>query len=95
MVAALGAACVALLAAFVGGVWAVLRWRRDVAREERDRYWARATVVFELVSGDDVGRNELGYALAAAMCDIQRVPRGEEASARVMKELLGDDRRRR
>ncbi|MFJ4296506.1 hypothetical protein [Curtobacterium sp. NPDC089689] len=26
-----------LVVAVVGGVWVVLRWRRNVAREERDR----------------------------------------------------------
>ncbi|TCK64100.1 hypothetical protein [Curtobacterium sp. PhB136] len=88
VVAALAAAGLSLVAAIIGGLWAVLRWRQDVAREERDRYWARLTVVFELVSGDDVGRHELGYALAEAMCDMQRIPPGEEAGAKVMRELL-------
>jgi len=92
VVAALAAAALTLLGAVVGGCWAIVRWRRDVEREERDRYWARLTVVFELVSGDDVGRHELGYALAAAMCDMQKIPRGEEPGAKVMRELLSRSR---
>ncbi|MGN8051307.1 hypothetical protein ACTJKO_16630 [Curtobacterium sp. 22159] len=94
VVAAVLTVAFTLAAAAVGGLWAVLRWRRDVAREERDRYWSRVTVVFELVSGEDVGRNELGYALARAMYDMQKVPPGEEPSARVLRELLVGVRRR-
>ncbi|MFJ4222371.1 hypothetical protein [Curtobacterium luteum] len=95
VVAALVTTGLTVAAALVGGVWAVVRWRRDVAREERDRYWARVTVVFDLVSGEDIGRNELGYALARAMYDMQRVPHGGEPSARVLRELLIGVRRSR
>lgn len=93
VVAAVGAASVALVGALVGGVWAVLRWRRDVAREERDRYWSRLTTVFDFVTSADTGRREIGGTLARAMYDMRRVPPGEEPGARVLAELLADDRR--
>jgi hypothetical protein len=37
VVAAALAVALTAVAGLVGGLWAVLRWRRDVAREERDR----------------------------------------------------------
>lgn len=91
------AACTAaftMLVALVGGVWAVVRWRRDVAREERDRYWSRLTVVFELITDREVGRREIGRGLAKAMYEMQKVPRGEEPAAKVLEELLIDGRGR-
>ena len=91
-----GALCTAtftLLAAFVAAVWAVVRWRRDVAREERDRYWTRLTVVFDLITATEVGRREIGRNLAQAMYDMQKVPAGEEPAARVLAELLIEQRR--
>jgi len=95
VVAALAAAALTLVAGFVGGVWAVLRWRRDVAREERDRYWSRLTVVFDFITAHDLGRREIGGELAQAMYDMQRVPRGEEPSAKVLEELLARKKRTR
>ncbi len=71
VVAALGAAALTLVAAVVGGAWAVVRWRRDVAREERDRAWSRFVWIVEQACADDVGRAELGAASAAAMYDMQ------------------------
>ncbi|PZE31023.1 hypothetical protein [Curtobacterium sp. MCLR17_042] len=93
VVAALCTAAFTLLVAVVGGLWAVIRWRRDVAREQRDRYWARLTVVFDLITAAEVGRREIGRNLAQAMYDMQRVPAGEEPAARVLAELFIEKRR--
>ncbi|WJX98784.1 hypothetical protein [Curtobacterium sp. 458] len=95
VVAAVVTTGLTLVVAVVGGVWVVLRWRRDVAREERDRYWSRLTVVFELISDREVGRREIGRGLAKAMYEMQKVPRGEEPAAKVLEELLIDGRGRR
>ncbi|NQW90562.1 hypothetical protein HQQ88_09660 [Curtobacterium sp. VKM Ac-2861] len=96
--AALCTAAFTLLAAFVGGLWAVIRWRRDVAREQRDRYWTRLTVVFDLITASEIGRREIGRReigrnLAQAMYDMQKVPAGEEPAARVLAELFIEKRR--
>ena len=93
VVAALCTAAFTLLVAVVGGLWAVIRWRRDVAREQRDRYWARLTVVFDLITAAEVGRREIGRNLAQAMYDMQKVPAGEEPAARVLAELFIEKRR--
>ncbi|PZE93914.1 hypothetical protein DEJ00_01480 [Curtobacterium sp. MCLR17_039] len=69
------------------------RLRRDVAREQRDRYWARLTVVFDLITAAEVGRREIGRNLAQAMYDMQKVPAGEEPAARVLAELFIEKRR--
>jgi hypothetical protein len=82
-----------LTAATVGGVWAVVRWRRDVAREERDRYWSRLTWALDLMSSEDVGRSDLGFLLAEAMYDMQKVPSGEEPGGKVLEEIFEQKRR--
>uniref|UniRef100_A0A942T8L5 Uncharacterized protein n=1 Tax=Neobacillus citreus TaxID=2833578 RepID=A0A942T8L5_9BACI len=69
--AALCTAAFTLLAAFVGGLWAVLRWRRDVAREERDRAWGRFVWIVDQACDGDVGRAEVGLLGADAMYDMQ------------------------
>lgn len=57
--------------AFVGGVWAVVRWRRDVAREERDRAWSRFVWIVDQACDPDIGRTEIGTIAADAMYDMQ------------------------
>ncbi|GAA3336976.1 hypothetical protein GCM10017714_01970 [Curtobacterium pusillum] len=78
VVAALGAAAVTVVAGLVGGVWALLRWRRDVAREERDRAWSRFVWTVEQVCHGDVGRGEIGFASANTMYEMQ-ILRDEDA----------------
>ncbi|PCN49132.1 hypothetical protein Csp2054_02750 [Curtobacterium sp. 'Ferrero'] len=70
----LAAACTAaftMLVALVGGVWAVVRWRRDVAREERDRAWSRLVWIVDQACDADVGRSEIGLVGADTMYDMQ------------------------
>ncbi|WIE74786.1 hypothetical protein [Curtobacterium sp. MCSS17_007] len=69
--AALVGSALTLVGAAVGGVWALLRWRRVVAREERDRAWAGSVWTVEHASDADVGRAEIGRASAQAMSDMQ------------------------
>ncbi|ROP60757.1 hypothetical protein [Curtobacterium sp. ZW137] len=71
VVAALCAAGLTMVVAVVGGCWAVLRWRRDVHREERDRAWTRIVWAIDLVCSDDVGQNEIGRLAFEAACDMQ------------------------
>ncbi len=71
VVAAVCTAAFTLLVAFVGGVWAVIRWRRDVAREERDRAWSRFVWIVDQACDADVGRAEIGTIGADAMYDMQ------------------------
>lgn len=93
VVAAVVTTGITLAAAVVGGSWTVVRWRRDVAREERDRYWSRLTWALELMSSEDVGRSDLGFLLAEAMYDMQKVPAGEEPGAKVLEEIIEQKRR--
>ncbi|PZF04113.1 hypothetical protein DEJ01_08460 [Curtobacterium sp. MCLR17_040] len=93
VVAALCTAAFTLLVAVVGGLWAVIRWRRDVAREQRDRAWSRFVWVVDLITAAEVGRREIGRNLAQAMYDMQKVPAGEEPAARVLAELFIEKRR--
>ena len=72
VVAALGAAALTLVVGVVGGVWAVLRWRRDVAREARER-----------ACDGDVGRAEIGSMSAQAMYDM-RILGGDDAALGTM-----------
>lgn len=83
VVAALAAAALTLVAGFVGGVWAVLRWRRDVAREERDRAWSRFVWTVEQACDGDVGRAEIGSTSAEAMYDMP-ILRGDDAALGTM-----------
>lgn|GEM_PF-2345885 len=70
VVAALAVGLTAV-AGLVGGLWAVLRWRRDVARAERDRAWSRFVWTVDQACDGDVGRNEIGFASADTMYDMQ------------------------
>lgn len=54
-----------------GGLWAVLRWRRDVAREERERAWSRFVWTVDQACDGDVGGSEVGLASAGAMSNMQ------------------------
>ncbi|WIB76520.1 hypothetical protein DEJ28_12765 [Curtobacterium sp. MCPF17_002] len=83
VVAALAAAALTLVAGMVGGVWAVLRWRRDVAREERDRAWARFVWTVDQACAGDIGRAEIGSMGAEAMYDM-RILRGDDAALGTM-----------
>jgi len=78
VVAAVAAGALTLVAALVGGVWAAVRWRRDVAREERDRAWARFVWTVEQACDGDVGRAEVRAISARAMYDMQNL-RGDDA----------------
>ena len=71
VIAALGASALTFVRAVAGTVWAVLRWRRDVAREERDRAWSRFVWTVDQACHADVGRAEIGFASADAMYDMQ------------------------
>lgn len=88
VVAALGAATLTLLAGLVAGVWALLRWRRDVAREERDRAWSRFVWTVEQTCATDVGRSELGRASAKAMYEMQILRDEDEAVGNIVLELI-------
>lgn len=71
VVAAALAVALTAVAGLVGGLWAVLRWRRDVARDERDRAWTRFVWTVDQACDRDVGRAEIGFASADAMYDMQ------------------------
>ncbi len=89
VVAALGAAALTLLGAVVGGCWAVLRWRRDVHREERDRAWTRIVWAVDLLCADDVGRNEIGRDAFRAVYDMQIARDEDEAFVNIVSEAVG------
>ncbi|SOC87594.1 hypothetical protein SAMN05660766_1279 [Curtobacterium sp. 314Chir4.1] len=76
VVAAAQAVALTAVAGLVGGLWAVLRWRRDVAREERDRAWSRFVWTVEQACDGDVGRAEIGFASADVMYDMQILREG-------------------
>ena len=78
VVAAAVGSTLTLVGALVGGLWAVLRWRRDVAREERDRAWARFVWTVDHACDADVGRAEVGSVGANAMYDMQSL-RGHDS----------------
>lgn len=71
VVAALGAAGLTLVGAIAGWCWALLRWRRDVHREERDRAWSRIVWAIDHVCADDIGRNEIGREAFEAAYNMQ------------------------
>lgn len=60
------------------GLWAGLRSRRDVAREERDRAWSRFVWTVDHACAEDVGRAGVGSLGAEAMYDM-RSRRGDGA----------------
>lgn len=78
VVAAAVGSVLTLVGGAVGGIWALVRWRRDVAREERDRAWARFVWTVDQVCDGDVGRSEVGGVGANAMYDMQ-ILRGDDA----------------
>ncbi|MDM7889024.1 hypothetical protein QUG98_11210 [Curtobacterium sp. RHCJP20] len=78
VLAAVVGSAVTLLGAAVAGVWALVRWRRDVAREERDRAWARFVWTVEQACDPDTGRAEIGSISANAMYDMQNL-HGDDA----------------
>ncbi|MDM7890926.1 hypothetical protein [Curtobacterium caseinilyticum] len=84
-----------MVGALVGGLWAVLRWRRDVVREERDRAWARFVWTVDHASDDDVGRAEIGRLSAQAMSDMQILRDEHAAVGKIVLDLItegdGDD----
>jgi hypothetical protein len=88
VVAALAAAALTLVAGMVGGVWAVLRWRRDVAREERDRAWARFVWTVDQACAGDVGRSEVGLTSAKAMYNMQILRDHDAAFGTIVLELI-------
>jgi hypothetical protein len=89
VVAALSAGALTLLGAVVGGCWAVLRWRRGVHREERDRAWTRIVWAVDLLCADDVGRNEIGRDAFRAVYDMQ-IARDEDVEfVSIVSEITG------
>ncbi|WP_152999133.1 hypothetical protein [Curtobacterium oceanosedimentum] len=77
-----------MIGALIGGLWAVLRWRRDVAREERDRAWARFVWTVDHASDDDVGRAEIGRFSAQAMSDMQILRDDDAAVGKIVLDLI-------
>ena len=91
VVAALCTAAFTLLVAFVGGLWAVIRWRRDVAREQRDRAWSRFVWVVDHVTDADVGRAEIGRLVAGAMYNMQVLREADEVIGKLVLELVTEE----
>lgn len=87
-VAAVVAAAVGSALTLVGGLWAVLRWRRDVAREERDRAWARLVWTFDQVCDGDVGRAEVGRFSARAMSRMQILRADDAAIGKIVLDRI-------
>ncbi len=88
VVAALVATTLTLLVGVVGGCWAVVRWRRDVAREERDRAWSRFVWTVDQTCAADVGRAELGCASAEAMYDMQILREDDATVGSIVLEII-------
>jgi len=95
VVAAAVGSTLTLVGALVGGLWAVLRWRRDVAREERDRAWARFVWTVDQACDADVGRADVGRLGAQAMSDMQILRDDDAAVGTIVLDLItegdGDD----
>jgi hypothetical protein len=91
VVAALCTAAFTLLVAVVGGLWAVIRWRRDVAREQRDRAWSRFVWVVDHVTDADVGRAEIGRLVAGAMYNMQVLREADEVIGKLVLELVTEE----
>ncbi|MCS6559504.1 hypothetical protein NYQ31_13950 [Curtobacterium flaccumfaciens] len=91
VVAALCTAAFTLLVAVVGGLWAVIRWRRDVAREQRDRAWSRFVWVVDHVTDADVGRVEIGRLVAGAMYNMQVLREADEVIGKLVLELVTEE----
>jgi hypothetical protein len=95
VVAALGAAALTLTGALAGGVWAAVRWRRDVYREERDRAWTRIVWAVDLVCAEDVGRNEIGRRAFQAVYDMQIARDEDVVFVTIVRELIITEKQRR
>jgi hypothetical protein len=95
VVAALGAAALTMTGALVGGVWAAVRWRRDVSREERDRAWTRIVWAVDMVCSEDVGRNEIGLRAFQAVYDMQIARDEDVVFVTIVGELFDTTNRRR
>ncbi|MBO9047708.1 hypothetical protein JYQ29_07440 [Curtobacterium flaccumfaciens pv. flaccumfaciens] len=91
VVAALCTAAFTLLVAVVGGLWAVIRWRRDVAREQRDRAWSRFVWVVDHVTDADVGHAEIGRLVAGAMYNMQVLRKADEVIGKLVLELVTEE----
>ncbi|MFJ7290037.1 hypothetical protein ACIQUC_17115 [Curtobacterium sp. NPDC098951] len=93
MVAAAPAVALTAIAGLVGGLWAVLRWRPDVAREERDRAWSRFVWTVDQACDGDVGRSEVGLASARAMSNMQILRDHDAAFGTIVLERItgGED----
>jgi hypothetical protein len=91
VVAALCTAAFTLLVAVVGGLWAVIRWRRDVAREQGDRAWSRFVWVVDHVTDADVGRVEIGRLVAGAMYNMQVLREANEVIGKLLLELVTEE----
>lgn len=94
VVAAALAVALTAVAGLVGGLWAVLRSRRDVAREERDRAWSRFVWTVDQACDGDVGRGEVGLASADAMYDMQILRESDAVLGTVVLELITGRRSR-
>lgn len=88
VLAAVVGSAVTLLGAAVAGVWASVRWRRDVAREERDRAWARFVWTIDQICAGDVGRAEIGRVSVQAMSDMQILRDDDVAVGRIVLNLI-------
>ncbi|MCM3504390.1 hypothetical protein M3666_04570 [Curtobacterium sp. ODYSSEY 48 V2] len=88
VVAAAVGSVLTLVGAAVGGVWALVRWRRDVGREERDRAWARFVWTVDQVCDGDVGRAEVGRFSARAMSRMQILRADDAAIGKIVLDLI-------
>jgi hypothetical protein len=88
VVAAAVGSVLTLVGAAVGGVWALVRWRRDVGREERDRAWVRFVWTVDQVCDGDVGRAEVGRFSARAMSRMQILRADDAAIGKIVLDLI-------
>ncbi|WP_439692161.1 hypothetical protein ACRQ4B_14820 [Curtobacterium sp. SP.BCo] len=77
-----------VVVAGICGLWAVLRWRRDVAREERDRAWSRFVWTVDQACDGDVGRGEIGFASANSMYEMQSLRDEDAVYGTVVLEII-------
>ena len=90
VLAAVVGSAVTLLGAAVAGVWALVRWRRDVAREERDRAWARFVWTVDHACDDDVGGAEVGRSTDRAMSRMQILRVDDAAIGKIVLDLISE-----
>ncbi|MBT2503392.1 hypothetical protein [Curtobacterium sp. ISL-83] len=93
VVAALLTAALTLAAAGAGTLWAIVRWRRDVSREQRDRAWSRFVWAVDHVADGDVGRAEIGRVAARAMYNMQILRDDDEEIGTLVLELITGEER--